>query len=203
MSRLPSIGFAYLATTVVAFALIGSWLVQPLWFERPEPESSRSRATYLLDMAYACQEPERTDRLRSCLDQGFHLGQAAGNWNLLLATLDQLHNRNRKVDGITSRRVGDAWLVGKAGPTENPSQAQCFVLAYNEQTDPRDLELLWTGNDDLSVSIKPQFGAATQLSFHDDKARQVLEGLAPAAASMFLVQSPGLQSLELVEARWL
>lgn len=203
MSRLPSIGFLYLAGTIVAFVLVVFWLVQPLWYEQPEPESSRSNAAYLVDMAYACEEPERTDRLRACLDRAFQAGNTRGKWQPLLATLQLLRERSRSVDGITSQRVGDAWLVARSAPTGDDSAAEFILLAYNEQTDPRDLELQWAGDDGLPVTIKPQYGSATSLSFHERAARQVLEGLAPEAPSMFLVQSPRSQNLQLVEARWL
>lgn len=203
MNRLPSIGFVYLLATVVAFALGCWWLIQPHWYEQQEPESSRSRVAYLFDLANASEEPERTARLRTGLDQGFQVGATTGNWQLLRAMLEAMQSQPTRLSGVSSMRVGDAWLVTKNAPASTGAGTELVILACNSQPEPRDMELLWTGDDALAVSIEPQGGAATQLSFHDGKARLVLENLAPGAPSMFTVRSTQLQNLELVEARLL
>ena len=201
MNRLPSLGFLYITGMISAFALGCWWLLQPHWYERTEPAASYARAHFMLDIAKAHEEPTRSKRIRSSIDRGLQTGRATDNWMYLLAVLEALDEGSLKLDGVSINHVGDAWLLSTQTANSGAPTEELLLLAHNPTSEPRTMDLLWSGNDQNTASVQSDDTTTTQLSFRNGTARQVLKGLPPGAPRMYSVRSPNLGDIDLLQAQ--
>jgi len=199
MNRLPSIGFVYLTTTIAAFALGCWWLLQPHWYELPEPDATHARLSYLLDLAKASEGDERQAWLRHCVEIAQRRGAATGDWQFLFQTFDGMHDQSTTLSDRPCVRIGEAWLIGADADGRGLADQQLTVLLRNSAAEPRYFELCWAGEDGSTAELLLFAGEATQLSFTDGASRHVLPGVAPGAYAMLTVQSATPDKLQLVE----
>ena len=195
---LPSLGFVWLASTIVAAACAALWLLQPFWFEEQGSARARKQADYrtqLIREATDAQQPEQVlSLLEECLQRALD-----GNSALLFFVLEALHEHELLPDDHNCHRLDDArgWVMRRSSPTTGTATV---VVVHNDQSSPQAFATTWRRSEDVAVTAvsdrPPQ-----PLAFVDGTAAVTIGEIAADATGILALLAPGGAEVELVRIK--